>query len=152
MALSEPQRTEVRSMITEGLALLSQEQQTQLTNVRRELVEAGHQFETQNNEFRSLQNAYAQQIEQKQQRLVEYLEHAEKLKAEIGNRLDAEFGQKQAQINRIMEEIAAKQAESETIRTAIDVVINRAQESLQRFPQSTFLCAAANFLALPARQ
>ena len=130
--LSETQRAEVRIMITEGLTLLSQEQQAQLTKVRQELVDAGAQFETQNNEFRSLQTAYAQQIEAKQQRLVEHLEYAEKQKAEIGDKLDAEFGQKQEQINRIMHEIAAKQADSEAIRGAIEVTINRAQENLQQ--------------------
>ena len=132
MALSEPQRSEVRTMIQEGLALLSQEQQARLTNVRQELVDAGRQFEVQNNEFRNLQNAYAQQIEQKQQKLVEYLEQAEQQKFNIGNKLDLELAQKQAQVERIMQDIAATQADTEAIRSAIDVVVTCAQESLQQ--------------------
>ena len=111
---------------------MSQEQQTQLTNVRQELVNAGHQFETQNNEFRSLQTAYAQQVEQKQQAMVEYLENVDKQRLAIGNKLDAEFAQKQGQIDRIMQEIVAKQADTEAMKSAIDVVIARAQEGLQQ--------------------
>ena len=130
--LNETQRAEVRGMIQEGLTLLAQEQQTQLTNVRQELVNAGHQFETQNNEFRSLQTAYALQVEQKQQAMVEYLENVDKQRLAIGNKLDAEFAQKQGQIDRIMQEIAAKQADTEAMKSAIDVVIARAQEGLQQ--------------------
>ena len=100
--------------------------------MRQELVNAGHQFETQNNEFRSLQTAYALQVEQKQQAMVEYLENVDKQRLAIGNKLDAEFAQKQGQIDRIMQEIAAKQADTEAMKSAIDVVIARAQEGLQQ--------------------
>ena len=119
-------------MIRRGLSLLSQEQQQQLTVVRAELVEAGRQFETQNTEFQSLQQAYASQIEQKQAAMLEHLAAAEKQKQEIGSNLTAEFAAKQAQIDNVVAEIAQKQSEMETIRAAIDVVLARAQTGLQR--------------------
>ena len=130
--LSEGQRAEVEEMIRRGLSLLSQEQQQQLTVVRAELVEAGRQFEIQNREFQSLQQAYAGQIEQKQAAMLEHLAAAEKQKQEIGSNLTAEFAAKQAQIDSVVAEIAQKQSEMETIRAAIDVVLARAQTGLQR--------------------
>ena len=130
--LNDIQRGEVREMIHEGLNLLPQEKQIQLTTVRQELIDAGRTFETQNTEFQNLQANYQAQIDAKQQSVIKYLEEADKKREENNSVLEAEFAAKQQHIDRLVHEINAKQAEMEAIRQAIEVVLSRAQAGLQQ--------------------
>ena len=79
-----------------------------------------------------MQATYQAQIKQKQQNVIKCLEEAETQRASIGRRFEAEFAAKRTQIDKLVHEIGAKQAEMEAIRAAIEVVLSRAQAGLRQ--------------------